>query len=147
MLCLFSVHMLLRSASKFIEKKPIEVETIRERIRNEYIKNVVPKAIEELTKFKMIECNQKDGSYKIAKDYECFFEKANESIEKFDSMVRNNQLKRNAKMQCERLGIPYKEEHPGLDLLVETGRRQIEEAKKKYGKDWKEVPLREIFEN
>jgi hypothetical protein len=140
------------------ERKPIKVESIKERIRNTYIKAEVPKALEELATSKMIE-HDVSGAYTIAKEYVPLFEEANEKVEEFDRMLMASRREKATEIECQRLGIRYKRGHPGLDLLVgrtpqkdgleilaDIGREQIQRAKEKYGKNWKKVPLKEIFE-
>jgi hypothetical protein len=127
------------------EKKPIGIEAIMERVRDQY-KEAVPKAVEELAKLKAVEYDKRSGSYHISKDYEDFFKVASEKVEEFDMMARNNSIRRTAKIERERLGIRCEEATPGMDLLIKIGREQLAQAKIKYGKNYKKVPLSEIFD-
>jgi hypothetical protein len=59
-----------------------------------------------------------------------------DKVKKFDEILARAHRNRN----------PYTEEYGlGMELIIENGRGKLEEARRKYGKDWKKVPLKEVF--
>jgi hypothetical protein len=59
-----------------------------------------------------------------------------DKVKKFNEMVARAHRHRN----------PYTEDYGiGMEIIIENGRRSLEEARGKYGSDWKKVPLKEIF--
>ena len=60
-----------------------------------------------------------------------------EKVKEFDEILERARRRRN----------PYTEEYGlGMKLIIEDGRKSLEQARRKYGKDWKKVPLKDIFE-